>query len=219
MFASKSNIPRHRRAFSLVEMTAVIAVIAILMVAWIGLSNHTSPQSRKFGTDVLTGMIEQARTTAITSRCHVVLAIAEPGDLPLVDDRCRLGLFKVESWPDTDNADTMAGVLMSRWQPLETGIALTGGEVDGMKNPLDIKELTIIYGADKPLNVTVHAIAFNPLGGLQYPNGSNPVAMRVAEASYRNGKAFPNRHGSSGTITENLLKIGRVTARPYRIDG
>lgn len=200
-------------------MVAVIAVLAILMVAGIGLSNRTGPQSRKSGTDVLTGMIEQARTAAITSRCHVVLAIAEPGDLPLVDERCRLGLFKVESWPDTDTAKTMTGVLMSRWQPLETGIALTGGEVDGMINPLDTKEITIIYGEEKPLNVTVHAIAFNPLGGLQYPTGSHPVAMRVAEGSYRNGKASPNRQGSSGTITENLLKIGRVTARPYRIDG
>lgn len=200
-------------------MVAVIAVLVILMVAGIGLSNRPSQLARRSGTDVLTGMIEQARTAAITSRCHVVLAIAEPGDLPLMDERCRLGLFKVESWPDTGTAETMTGVLMSRWQTLETGIALTSGDVDGMKNPLDTKEITIIYGADKPMNVTVHAIAFNPLGGLQYPTGSNPVAMRVAEGSYHNGKAFPNRHGSSGTITENLLKIGRVSARPYRIDG
>jgi hypothetical protein len=200
-------------------MAAVIAVLVILMVAGIGLTNGTGPQSRKTGTDMLTGMIEQARTAAITSHCHVVLAVAEPGDLPSVDTRCRIGLFKVESWPDTGTTETITGVLMNRWQTLETGIALTGGEVDGMENPLDTKELTITYGAEKSLNVTVHAIAFNPHGGLQYPAGSNPIAMRVAEGSYRNGKASPNRHGSSGTITENLLKIGRVTARPYRIDG
>lgn len=200
-------------------MAAVIAVLVILTVAGIGLTGGAGPQSRKAGADMLTGMIEQARAEAVTSRCHVVLAVAEPGDLPSSDEHCRIGLFKVESWPDTGAADSITGTLMSRWQTMETGIALTGGSVDGMENPLDVRELTITYGSEKPLNVTVHAVAFNPRGGLQYPAGSNPVVMRVAEGSYRGGKASPNRHGSSGTITENVLKIGRVTARPYRIDG
>ncbi len=200
-------------------MLTVITVLVILMVAGVGLLNGTGSQSRKAGTDMLTGMIEQARTTAITSRSYVILAIAEPGDLPAGDERCRLGLFKVESWPDTGTTGTITGVLMSRWRTLETGIALIGGEVDGIENPLDANELTITYGVGKPLNVTVHAIAFNPRGGLHYPAGSNPVALRIAEGSYRTGNATPNRRGSSGIITENLLKIGRVTARPYRIDG
>lgn len=200
-------------------MVAVIAVLVILVVAAIGLMNGTGPQSRKTSTDTLAGMIEQARTTAITSRCHVVLAVAEPGDLPVVDGRCQLGLFKVESWPESGVTGIIAGSLMSRWRALENGIALTTGEVNGMENPLDAGKLTIAYGAGNPMNVSVHAIAFNPHGGLQYPAGSNPVVMRVAEGSYRNGKASPNRRGSSAIIAENLLKIGRFTARPHRIDG
>jgi prepilin-type N-terminal cleavage/methylation domain-containing protein len=209
---------RGKPAFSLIEMVAVIAVLVILMTAGISLMNGTGSQARKAGTDLLTGMIEQARTSAITSRSFVVLAIAEPGDLPAGDERCRLGLFKVESWPQNPS-DPVNGVLMSRWRTLETGIALIGGQVDGVDNPLDAAEINISYGTTKPLNVKVHAIAFNSRGGLHHPAGSTPVAMRIAEGSYRNGKATPYRRGENAAITENRMRIGRVTARPYRIDG
>ncbi|MGL4401982.1 MAG: hypothetical protein ACRCXD_19140, partial [Luteolibacter sp.] len=77
---------------------------------------------------------------------------------------------------------------------------------------------TITYGGSKNLSVEVHAIAFNPRGGLAYPSGSSPVVLRIAEGRYRNGSAIPNKRGSSEAIPESRLKIGRVTARPYQID-
>jgi prepilin-type N-terminal cleavage/methylation domain-containing protein len=211
---------RGKPAFSLIEMVTVIAILVILMTAGISLLSGTGSQARKAGTDTLTGMIEQARTSAITSRCYVVLAIAEPGDLPAGDERCRLGLFKVamDKWP-ANPADTIEAVLMSRWRTLETGVAIIGEKVDGVENPLDADELTISYGANKPLTVNVHAIAFNPRGGLHYPSGSTPVAMRIAEGNYQNRKATPFKRGDAGVIAENRLKIGRVIARPYRTDG
>lgn len=200
-------------------MTTVIAVLIILMTAGVSLMSGTGSQSRKAGTDMLAGMIEQARTTAITSRSFVVLAVAEPADFPAGEQRCRLGLFKVAAWP-ANESDPVKGVLMSRWRNLETGIALIGGEVDGVENPLDGAELSITYGTEtKPLTVKVHAIAFNSRGSLHYPAGSTPIAMRIAEGNYRSGKATAFKRGDSGVITENRLKIGRVTARPYRIDG
>lgn len=214
----KWNGCRNRPAFSLIEMVAAIAVLLLLMVAGVSLLSGTGSQARKAGTDMLTGMIEQARAAAITSRSYVVLAIAEPGDLPSGDECCSLGLFRVDNWPGTES-ENVAGVLMSRWRTLESGVVVIGGEVDGVTNPLDAKEITIQYGASEPLSVKVHVIAFNPRGGLHYPPGPGPIAMRIAEGAYRGGKASPNRGGSSGAITENLLKVGRVTARPYRIDG
>jgi prepilin-type N-terminal cleavage/methylation domain-containing protein len=208
-----------RRAFSLIELAAVIAVIVVLLVAGVGLLGGTGSQARRAGADLLTGMIEQARTAAITTRSYIVLAVAEPGDLPTGDERCRLGLFKVETWPE-NSSEPVSGVLMSRWRILENGVALIGGEADGLENPLDGEKLTIAYGTGSKIRtVNVHAIAFNSRGGLHHPAGSNPVAMRIAEGGYRGGKATPNRRGDSQAISENRLKIGRVTARPYRIDG
>lgn len=209
---------RGKSAFSLIEMVSVIAVLVILIMAGASLLHGTGSQSRRAATDLLAGMIEQARTAAITSRSCVVLAVAEPGDLPAGGERCRLGLFQVETWPDSPT-DTIKGVLMGRWRTLDTGIVLLGGAVNDVANPMDGTELTISYGTAKPLTVKVHAIAFNPSGALHYPAGSTPVAMRLAEGGYRGGKADPNRRGESGVITESRLKIGRVTSRSYRIDG
>ncbi|MES2921668.1 MAG: prepilin-type N-terminal cleavage/methylation domain-containing protein [Verrucomicrobiota bacterium] len=220
-FTPQSRIPHAKLGFSLIEMMVVIAILVTLMSAGVSLLSGSGSQSRKAGTDMLTGLIEQARTTAITSRSYVILAIAEPGDLPSSDERCRIGLFKVDDeWPDASaTPNPLKCTLLSRWQTVNTGIALIGDKVDGLPNPLDESEITISYGGTKNLSVKVHAIAFNSRGGLHYPSGSTPIAIRIAEGGYRGGKATPNKRGSMQSITENRLKIGRVTARPYRIDG
>jgi prepilin-type N-terminal cleavage/methylation domain-containing protein len=204
--------------FSLIEMVAVIAILVILMTAGVSLLSGTGAQSRRAGTDLLTGLVEQARTRAITSRSHIVLAIAEPGDLVNGDERCRIGMFRVDEWPTGATPVTsLNGVLLNRWQTLDTGIALVGGQIDGVENPLDSPQITLAYGAGK--SVKVHAIAFSPRGGLHHPTGSTPVVMRLAEGNYRGGVATPYLRGAAKTIAESRLKIGRVTARPYRIDG
>ena len=76
-------------------MVVVMAVIALLTGAGIRVLDKTGPQARKAATDTCIGLIEQARASAITSHSIIVLAIAEPGDLPCDDDRCRLGIFKI----------------------------------------------------------------------------------------------------------------------------
>lgn len=207
-------------------MVAVIAILVVLMTAGVSLLNGTGAQSRRAGTDMLSGLIEQARTKAITSRTNVVLAIAEPGDLPSDDERCRVGIFTVENWPATPTPPlALEGVLTSRWQTLNTGIVLLPGDVDenGVKvpNPLSKDKVSITFGGAKNLTVKVYAISFNSRGGLSYPTGSTPVAFRIAEGGYRGTpkKATPNLQGSDKVAAENRLKIGRVTARPYQTDG
>jgi type II secretory pathway pseudopilin PulG len=220
----QNKLPHTAAAFSLIEMVAVIAILVTLMTAGVSLLGSTGIQSRKTGTDMLSGLIEQARTKAITSRSNVLLVIAEPGSLPTQDERCRIGLFKVpDNWLDNPTSIKDAE-LLSRWQNLNTGIALIPGDVDenGVKIPNPVganKKINIAYGGTKNLKVNVYAIAFNSRGGLAYPTGSSPVALRIAEGSYRGGVATPNKRGDAGTITESRLKIGRVTARPYQIDG
>lgn len=199
-------------------MVAVIAILVTLMTAGVSLLNGTGAQSRRTGTDLMAGLIEQARTKAITSRSYVILAIAEPGDLPAGDERCRIGLFSVEGSEAPASLDNANVVLLNRWQMLNTGVVLIPGSVDGVENPLDLPELTLKYGGAKNLSVRVHAIAFNPRGGLHHPLGSTPVALRIAEGNYRGGIATPYAVGPQKAVTENRLKIGRVTARPYRLD-
>ena len=174
---------------------------------------------------MLSGLIEQARTKAITTRSNVLLVVAEPGALPAQDERCRIGMFKVaDNWLENPTAVKNAE-LLSRWQTLNTGIVLLPGDVDEnsnkVPNPLSLEKISITYGGAKNLTVKVYAIAFNSRGGLSYPTGSTPVAIRIAEGSYRGtpGRPPPTSAAAGNAITENRLKIGRVTARPYQIDG
>lgn len=217
-----TRIARGEPAFTLIEMVAVIAILVTLMTAGVSLLNGTGVQSRKAGMDMLTAMIEQGRTTAITSRSKVLLAIVEPGDLPSGDERCRLGLFKLDEATEiVPDPPELKAVLLNRWQSFNTGLVMLGDDdgkgVAGLVNPMSSKQTTITYGGTKNLKVQVHYIAFNSRGGLIYPTGSS-VLLRLAEGNYRGGKATANKHKDE-KITENRLKIGRVTARPYRIDG
>lgn len=222
---AKHGISHKQAAFTLVEMVVVIAILVMLTTAGVSLLHGTGAQARKTGTDTLSGLIDLARTTAITSRTQVVLAVAEPGDLPGDNERCRIGIFKVETWTEPVTSPlTLKGVLLNRWQTLNSGIALIAGSVkdgsDVTPNPLDLPQVTIAYGPTNNLSVQVHAIAFNSRGGLLYPSGSTPVVFRIAEGNYRGSprKATADLLSDQKVITENLLKIGRVTARPYRLD-
>jgi len=216
-----STIQRHpgrgNPAFSLIEMMAVMAVTVILLAAGLehilGSANHPN----KADTDMLAGLIEQARITAITSRSCVVLALAEPADLPARDPRCHLGIFKLDGMPDS-LTDQPKAVMMGRWHPMEPGIALIGGKGDDVGNPMDAEKLTLTCDVPRHLTVNVHAIAFNPCGKLIYPPGTAPVTVRAAASVYQAGKAVPIRSNPSGPTAGILMKIGRVSARPYRID-
>ena len=209
---------RGNPAFSMIEMTAVMAIMVILIAA--GLNHFSAPASHpgKTDSDMLAGLIDQARTSAITSRSCVVLAVADPDDIPARDPRCNLGIFKIDAVP-TDLTETAKGVMITRWRPMEPGIALIGGKLEGTDNPLDAERLTITCETPRHMTFKVHAIAFDSCGKLVYPPGSAPVTLRVARCIYQAGKTVPVRPNPSGSRTEIRMKIGRISARPYRIDG
>jgi hypothetical protein len=105
------------------------------------------------------------------------------------------------------------------WQKLGTGVILLGGKADDVRNPLDEPKMSITYGPpDEEKTVNGHALSINPRGALVLPKGSDPVVLRIAEGAYRNGKASPNMRGVGKSVSENRLKIGRVTARAYQAD-
>lgn len=197
-----------RSAFTMLEMTAVLAIVAALLTAGVSLLPGSRNRALRTGTDQLSGMIEKARARAISTRSDVVLAIAEPGDLAdVTDGQFRFALFRVEKWPAGDGVPaTLNAIQIDRWRALPDGVALMAGDGDGLANPLDAPEISLSYG-DR--HATVRAIGFHTRGGLRYPVGSAPIILRVANGGNRRGKP---------ASAANMLKIGRVTARPYRID-
>ena len=115
--------------------------------------------------------------------------------------------------------------LLTRWQTLNTGVVLIGRQqndrpiANQLKNPLDEPQVNIVYGpSGKEITVNAHVISINSRGSLKLPTGSGPIAFRIAEGAYRKKVATANIRSGANGPTENFLRVGRVTARPYRID-
>ncbi len=194
---------------------AALAIVSILTLAGFSMIRSSRSHARQAATDLLESMIEQARVTAITSRSQVILAIVEPRNFKGDDTQYRLGIFKVESWPEDG---VITGTLLNRWKNLETGVVLIGGEVNGLQNLLDSKPIEIEVSNIKIKRMMVHAIAFNSRGRLQYPPGSAPLVLCIAEGSHRNGRPVPDHRAGAKTSTKNEVKICRVSSRCYRLN-
>lgn len=186
-----------------------MVLIGALTAIGISTMGSTAANSRRTATDEFTAAVEQARTAAITRRKPVILAIAAPRTSD-TDQKCRFGLFEVDELPETGTA--VEGRQLQRWTVMPDGVVFFGGKIDELRNVLDEDEVQLSW-KDGQSQATVHAFAFNPRGGLAWPTGSDPVAVKVGSGTYQNGKpvALPSGGHSS-------LRVGRVVARPWKIE-
>ena len=198
----------------------MIAVMTILLVSGVSLLNGTGSKARRATTDILSGMIDQGRSTAITSHSQVLMAIAEPKDLRNnSDSQARVALFKITEFDKSTGKAT--GEMIRKWEVLNSGVALIGGRAGDMRNIIDEQEVDLTYtSSGRNLNIKVHGFVFGTRGGRDWPAGSGPVIVRIAEGGYRGEQKAPspNYRGQSRDVIEDCLKIGRVIARPQRFE-
>jgi len=173
-------------------MLVVIAIAGGLLAIGLTLSGKSGERARRNASERLAGLVEQARSAAITRRTTVVLAIAPPDG---THEATRIGLFEVARPPRA--GQPLDGHALQRWIRLPDGVDFTQGEVAGFANPLDAEPLELRWH-DGRQRATVHALAFTPRGGLAWPAGSTPVALSLGNGA---------------------LRIGRAVARPWRLDG
>lgn len=204
--------------FTLVEALVVMAILGILLVAGLVTFRGTGDKARRAATDELVGLVEQARTKAITSRSFVAVAFAPPGSIPQHTGTTSMSLVQLpDDWsPDSnDSADT---TLLTRWSPLETGIILLGGTTSAeLVNPLNVGTVDIRYTTRQSVEAAVHLLAFNPRGRLVYPVSSASAELRLAEGTYVRGNPIPYKRGADDSISQTRLKVGRVVGRCYEI--
>ncbi len=204
-------VPRHRAVgFTLVELLVVIAVIGILLVAAISMVGGTPAEARKTTADMLMAMVDEARSTAITTRSHVVFAVETPPDAGSAQ---RVGLFRAPDLPDGP-LDGIQLEPFGRWRVLETGVILIGGADAGFDNPLDGAAQRLRHdAAGGARSFDAHIVVFDPHGGLRLPDGDSPVTLRLAEGAIRSGQPQPVRRG--GRLAETKLRVGRTIARAH----
>jgi Tfp pilus assembly protein FimT len=188
-----------------------MAIIALLLGVSVSMFGRTAGTAQRSAMDQLMSSVDQARSAAITKRKYVVLAIAEPENDD-VDRRCRLGLFTVDEEPKAGEAISSSAQLQ-RWVQLPDGVIFQSDKVRSLQNVL-ASEKTKLTWKDGKNSANVYVMAFNPRGGLILPEGSGSVALHLANGSYSDGKATATVK-AGGT---SAVRIGRVVARPWRIE-
>ncbi|WP_367871411.1 Tfp pilus assembly protein FimT/FimU [Luteolibacter sp. Populi] len=201
--------PRFAAGFSLIELLVVMGIIGALTAMGLSLLGGNASKTQRTTADQFSAAIEQARTAAITRRKPVILAIAEPqpGD---TDDNCRFGLFEVDELP-SGGAD-LAARQLERWHVVPGGVVFFDGKVQEFENLLDENKVTLTW-KDGQNHASVHVLAFNTRGGLAWPEGSDPVAVKLGSGNYRNGQPVAITGGGFSS-----LRIGRVVARPWKLE-
>lgn len=198
-----------RAGFSLVELLVVIAIMAMLLGASLSFFGRDDGRKLKTSGDQLTAMIEQGRTSAITRRRSVVLALLEPGQGGFGDEHCRLGLLELEGGA---GKGVFVGRLLQRWQVLPVGVVFFGGTVDSLSNFRDEERIKLEWKNGEK-SAEVYALVFSVRGGLRFPEGSESVVLKIGNGTYREGSPLRTSHSGSRTI-----RVGRVVARPWNLD-
>ncbi len=196
--------------FTLIELLVVIVIVGALTTMGLSIFGKSANASRRTAMDQFTAAVEQARTGAITRRKPVILAIAPPLSTD-ADQTCRFGLFEVDVLPKS--GDALEARQLQRWNLMPDGVVFFKDEVDGFRNVLDEEQVQLSW-KDGENKARVYALVFNPRGGLALPEGSEPLAVKLGSGNYRSGEPVATTAGGHSS-----LRIGRVIARPWRLDG
>lgn len=190
-------------------MLVVVLIVGSLLALGAGMFNRTGSEAVKTGSEKFTAMVEQARTSAITRRKPVALAIFSPGDTQDGLEACRLGLFSLEEW---ESGEPVVGELIQRWQGLPGGVGFAGGEYESLENIMDTGKVSISW-KNGSQQAEVPMLIFSARGGLLSPGGSKPVIVTIASGVHQRGE-FILRNGGG----RRIIRVGRVVARPWMLD-
>jgi type II secretory pathway pseudopilin PulG len=198
VFHLRENAP----AFSLVELLAVVGIIAMLSVAAVPVMRGLGgSQSSRATAQILVSALEQARTAAILSGTNAYLAIPD-ASFPATNYRFRsYVLFRPTVDQDANSSDDFqtnvaapGWVLLSKWEKLPGDLLFSTLKLnpppDGITG-LNVSQLMI--PGSGPWSGTLPAIGFTPSGGLVDPSGtagllfasSNKVSNGVAAVADR----------------------------------
>ncbi|WP_193210478.1 GspH/FimT family pseudopilin [Luteolibacter marinus] len=200
---------RQPAGFSLIELMMVMVIAGILLTIGFSVFGRSAVTARRTATDEFAAAVEQARTSAITRRKNVVLAVAPPV-AGSSDQICRFGLFEVDDLPDGEG--NLTGRQVQRWNSMPQNVILLDGKIEGLRNVMDEDAVQLTW-KDGKNHAQVHPLVFSPRGGLVWPTGSDPVAVKIGTGNYRDGQ--PREVSGGG---HNSMRIGRVVARPWRLD-
>ena len=179
-------------AFSLVELLAVVGIIAILSVAAVPVMRGLGgSQSSRATAQILISALEQARTAAILSGTDAYI-VFPAGNFP--NTNYLLRSYAIIRPKVTNNGvaqddfltnQTAAWILLSKWERLPGDLLFSANRLSFLTN-LSVTNLTVPGSTDWTGNL--RGIGFTPSGGLSDGTGTNGLLF-ASSAKVTNGMA------------------------------
>lgn len=203
-----------RRAFSLIELLVVMAIISLLLVAAIPAFTNSTNSARQASREIIKGYLQQARAHAIASGNATAVAFPALGSDPELGAHA-LSLVEVENSTgqfipvkDGNGNDK----LLERWGQLSGSFHfLTSADVPALQgNVMDgAPQLTV---ENSVRSLPCHMIVFSSNGQIVRPPAGTPVTLAIGQGVKRNGSlTLTDRTG--GAAVYDLLQINRLTGR------
>jgi prepilin-type N-terminal cleavage/methylation domain-containing protein len=202
---------KKQRAFSLLELLAVTAILALLAgLLSPALQGLTSPTGRKGAVTIVMNTLEQARVSAIETGGEVVV------------------VFWKKNGTDTSQPDEQDAMLILRkndadaWEPITRWIKLPRGvlfhgEDSESKILYDnsglaaVSDSTIDSLPGKPSKNNLGAIHFSSTGAVQLPSTSNGLRIALTEGQRGSDRSLiVNKQKDGG---HEIISLARYTGR------
>lgn len=219
MRTARSIPPKAKRrlpAFSLVELLAVIAIMALLMAVAVPVFSDPSNSARQSSREIIKAHLQRARAHAIASGSATAIAV------PVLATGGELGaraitLFEVaKNGAVYEPVKDAGGVEMQlqRWETLPGGFHFMPSSLVSSPKPTIVDSAETLQTNYKGKAVTCHLIVFAPNGQIVLPSSETNIA--IARAA-RSGSSLAITQKSKGSPVYDLLQVNRLTGRTRNI--
>lgn len=212
----KDSAYRHIPAFSLIELLAVIAIMALLLTVAVPIFTDPSNNARQVSREIIRAHLQRARAHAIASGTSTAITI------PVLSTGGEMGgraisLFEVvkngaqyEPALDENGAER----LLQKWETLPGSFHFMPSSLISSPKPTIVDAPETLETNHKGEAVTCHLIVFAPNGQIVLPASETNIA--IARAVNR-GNSLSLTQKSGGSPAYEFLHVNRLTGRTRSI--
>lgn len=230
-----------RRAFTLVEVLAVITIIAILLGVSALALKPSGESARRAARGEILGMLTRARSHAISSgnpsAMVVVRTVVSGGgdkeDKVWTEMKDRSMNVVDVSW-DEDSQVWTGKEPTSRWVDLPKKILLLdGAEADRsgsiganfLEEPVTLPGVVLGTVAERQsggggdsVQVEYSFVVFDPTGAVLHPSGSGRIEFVIGEGVWRNRQLTVTRRLDDGSAVADRVVLSRLSGRAQSVE-
>lgn len=207
---------RGLKAFSLVELIVVIAIMAIMIAVAVPMFADPANSARQASREIIRAHLQRARAHAIasgTSTAITIPVLATGGEL----GGRAISLFEVvktSTGYEPAKDETGSEKLLQRWETLPGNFYFMPSALISSPKPTIVDTAETLQTNYKGKAVTCHLIVFSPNGQIVLPSSETNIA--IARATSR-GNSLTLTQKTAGKPVFEFLQINRLTGRSRTI--